>query len=234
MKSDRLKLPEGPSAYFEEVIKTSTEWLDDERLSNLPTKHDSTDVHYNKGHMDTCKTLDAFVNEAGCGLRRLQQRDPSQALRSLSRAGTPGCKRLSKGPPKYERIHMALKSAESNIATISNDLLRQGSSKHVQNLQAALEALREEATQSRTLLLVKEEKTDMALSGQAQGTSPVEAHELLVLDTATTSPKAPASQPDRDGSKKRPQTPLDMSLAPKCPVAVSPDQESQPSTRPSV
>lgn len=189
MSSDRLKLPEGPSTYLDEVIRASSEWLDDERLSSLPTRHDDKDVHYNKDHMDTCKTLDAFVNKAGCGLRRLQKKELGQALGRLESGRDLKIRKTAKGGnPKYEGIHTALKLVENNAAAVSNDLLRLGGSGHVEDLQAALEALREEATQSKLTLLVKEggEKRDMALSGQAQSASRVEAHELLALGTAKT------------------------------------------------
>lgn len=100
------------------------------------------------------------------------------------------------------------------MKSTAEDLLRQGSSGHVVELQRALQAVRDEAERSERLLVVEEEEEEMAESGQSRDKSVVEG------ETEMT-------------QTKRPQTPLDMSHIPTSPLVLSPGQEPRPSKLPS-
>ena len=109
MVSSCCALPTGPKAYLEAGIKISTDWLEDDRLSNLPNQINDKNFEYTGYQIGICNELNTFVQEAGDGLRRLQRKERDQALPAqLDRSYAPWKAQPRKTPSRYEQLQKEL------------------------------------------------------------------------------------------------------------------------------
>ena len=212
MASGGRESPTDPKAYFEAVSRKSTQRLTE--LSDLPTQINEKNVKYNSSHIDTCKDIHAFVQGIGNELRR-QGEERRQALRAqLNRSCATGNEQPRETPSPYEKLHGILKSTSNNVEKVDEDLLRRGGSKHVIQLRANLEALRDEAN----LLVAK-----------ATHASSMKLREHHALDIAETKPQNPLGS--NMFHTTRPPTPLDMSLVTQQTILRTPEHNEAASMR---